>query len=275
MQSRLRHSLFNAVACLAVWCGPVSAQDDTDKLFEEMKQLSRQTVVKVKTEGGQEGAELVPTPVFRYSDQPRRIVDASLWAWLHDGRLIALQKIEAVLAADDELLWQYCFASFTSSRLDVRWPRAPRFQTSAPGVIFREFPKAPAPSERQFVRLQQMKRLSSRFRATISDQPVASDEEVMRLLPKPVFVYPQKPASPVLGVFGLTSNGTNPDAYVIVRVESDDDGLKWTYGTRRMTTGAVTVTLNGKQVMETDYLTTSPPAREAWTFFQVSRIKTP
>jgi hypothetical protein len=240
-----------------------------------MKHSSRETVVNVQTEDGLERAKLIPTPVFRYSDQPRRIVDASLWAWMQDGRLIAFQKIEAVLTADDELLWQYCFASFTSSQLDVRWPRASRFRTTAPGVVFHSFPKAPTPSEKSFVRLQQMKQLARRFHATISDQPDGSDEEVMRLLPKPVFVYPRKPAAPTLGVFGLTSNGTNPDAYVILQLASDSDELRWKYGTRRMTTGAVKVTLNGKEVMDTKYLNSSPVPKEAWTFFQVGRVETP
>jgi len=267
--------LFCTVAFLTLWCGFVSAQDDSDKLFEEMKQLSRQTVVNVKTEDGPERAELIPTPVFRYSDQPRRIVDASLWAWMQDDRLIAFQKIEAVLDADDKLLWQFCFASFTSSQLDVRWPQARPFQTTVPGVVFRSFSTAPAPSETPFVRVQQMKKMASRFRATISDEPDGSDEEVMRLLPKPVFLYPQKPAAPTLGVFGLTSNGTNPDAYIILQADSksEPDELTWKYGTRRMTTGAVTVTLDGDKVMQTMYLTASPVPKEAWTFFQVSRIE--
>lgn len=270
----MRNSVIYSMALLSV-CSGLAIAEDSDKLFQEMKQLSRETVVNVKTEDGLKRAELIPTPVFRYSDQPRRIVDASLWAWMQDGRLIAFQKIEAVLAADDELLWQYCFASFTSSQLDVRWPRASRFQTTAPGVVFRSFPTAPAPSEKSFVRLQQMKKLASQFRAAISDEADGSDEEVMRLLPKPVFVYPQKPASPTLGVFGLTSNGTNPDAYIILRAETETGELTWKYGTRRMTTGAVKVTLNGEEVMDTKYLTASPLPKEAWTFFQVSRAESP
>jgi hypothetical protein len=270
----MRNYIFQFLMLLTA-CSGLATAEDSGKLLQEMKQLSHDTVVNVKTENGLQRAELIPIPVFRYSDQPRRIVDASLWAWMYDGRLIALQKIEAVLAADDELLWQYCFASFTSSKLDVRWPTASRFQTTAPGVVFRSFATAPAPSAKPFIRLQQMKKLASRFRATISDTADGSDEEVMRLLPNPVFIYPQKPAAPTLGIFGLTSNGTNPDAYIILRAEKDSDELTFTYGTRRMTTGAVKVTLNGEEVMDTKYLTSRPSPKEAWTFFQVSRDESP
>lgn len=120
-----------------------------------------------------------------------------------------------------------------------------------------------------------MKQLARRISATISDRPDGSDKEVMRLLPKPVFLFPQKPATPTLAIFGLTSNGTNPDAYIILQIESESDRPKWTYGVRRMTTGAVQVSLDDNTIWTSEYVDYTPIPKEAWTFFQVSSDESP
>jgi hypothetical protein len=275
MQKLLTSVAWIAAVFLFVWCGFAAAEDEPGKLFERMKQLSNETTVQVESTGGKQAAKLIATPIFRYSDQPRHIVDASLWAWIHNGRLVAFQKIEALSFPNEQMKWQYCFASFSSDRLDVRWPSADRFQTNRAGVVFQEFPKAPTPAEKEFIRTQQMKQLARRFSATISNRPDGSNPEVMRLLPKPVFIYPQKPATPTLAIFGLTSNGTNPDAYIILQIESKADRQEWTYGVRRMTTGAVQVSLDDNTIWTSEYVDYTPIPKEAWTFFQVSSDESP
>lgn len=247
-----------------------SAQEDSGDLFEQMKPLSRQTVVRVGGQDGAQSAELIPTPVFRYSDQPRRIADATLWAWVHDGRLVALQKIEA---SRQNSRWTYCFASFSAAPLEVRWPNRDLFEATGREVGFQDVPKGPAPSDKPFVRLQQMKQMAGRFTATIENRPDGTNSENMRLLPKPVFLYPPQPELPTLAVFGYASSGTNPDAFLVLQAEADGDSLKWTYGLRRMTTGGVTVKLEGETVWETGWIKPigGPVEQEGWTFFYEMR----
>jgi hypothetical protein len=108
----------SAVVLFVSLCGSTLADDEPATLFEQMKQLSKETVVRVETEKGKQTAELITTPIFRYTDQPRHIVDASLWAWIHHDRLVAFQKIEALALPNEPLHWQYCFASFSSQHLD-------------------------------------------------------------------------------------------------------------------------------------------------------------
>jgi hypothetical protein len=232
--------------------------------------------VQVETGDGHVPAKLVLTPIFRYSDQPRRIVDATLWAWIHEGRLVAFQKIEAT-ASNDRPRWTYCFASFSENPLDVRWSAEMKYQTQTAGVGFHRLPDAPAPSEKAFVRTQQMKQLARRFSATIENLPDGGNKEVMRLLPKPVFLYPQRPEVPTLAVFGLTSGGTNPDAYIILQVESDENELHWQYGARRMTTGGVSVKLDQDTVWETKWINATGGAvpKEAWIYFYRDREENP
>jgi hypothetical protein len=44
--------------------------------------------------------EIQPEPIFRYSDQPRHILDATIWVWGRSGRPNVLQKIELTDVAD-------------------------------------------------------------------------------------------------------------------------------------------------------------------------------
>ena len=137
----------------------------------------------------------------------------------------------------------------------------------------KDLPGAPRPTVREFVRVQQMKRLSQRFSATITTVGDGSQVQEMRLLPKPVFIYPAKPAAPTVALFGLTTNGTNPDAYVVVQVNASGDAPIYTYGLRRMTLNGVRVRLDEEQVWETKEVEwpRQPDAQEAWTFFYTPR----
>lgn len=275
IQQRIRITSI-AVAFLGLAAGFAGAADKADSLLDQMKKMSEQTVVEIDTKDGKQAATLVPAPIFRYDDQPRRITDASLWAWIDKGRLVAFQKVE-VNDQYEVPRWTFCFASFAHDPLEVTWPEGRQFQAAAPGVAMHEIRDAPTPATQSFARTQQMKRLAERFSATIVNTPDGSNVQEMRLLPKPVFLYPPKPAVPTVAVFGLTCNGTNPDAYVVLQVESVGGKETWSYGIRRMTTGGVRVRLDDQEVWKTKWLRNQakPDRAEAWTFFYIERKADP
>src|SRR5258708_34016413 len=76
-----------ALALVACACFPTPAlcrADDQDELrrtrmLEQMRALAEGT--NVRFENGDRQPELVPRPVFRYDDQPRRFLDATMWVW--------------------------------------------------------------------------------------------------------------------------------------------------------------------------------------------------
>ena len=66
-----------------------------------MKTLAAQFVMKSARAGDKQPFELHPDPIFRYSDQPRGFVDATLWSWGppgSTGRPAAIAKIEAAVS---------------------------------------------------------------------------------------------------------------------------------------------------------------------------------
>ena len=86
---------------LLVTAGQAMAEDGTDavreKLLAEMRRLAEKTEVKLANQG--ELPELVTNPVFRYADQPRRFIDATVWVWTREGRPVAADLRNADSAA--------------------------------------------------------------------------------------------------------------------------------------------------------------------------------
>src|SRR4029450_5315602 len=81
---------------------PVVGDEQTEQrraqLLAEMQSLAQQT--KVSYQGSTTSLKLNDKPVFRYDDQPRRFIDATMWVWTDQGRPMAFQKIEAVEYGD-------------------------------------------------------------------------------------------------------------------------------------------------------------------------------
>ena len=184
-----------------------STSDDSDRKQQREESLkamkSRAVQVTVRTADEQTEAEMIATPLFRYSDEPRRIFDATLWGWVADGRLLAICKIEHN-DREGYPLWSNCFVSLASRRIEAEWSGGRRWSARKVGIEPQTMNAAPATAGGQVSRLREMKEIASRFKATIV-KPQNNREE-MRLLSRPVFRYEAPAGNLVDGaVFGLTS----------------------------------------------------------------------
>src|SRR5207302_6635128 len=112
---------------------------------------------------GNRPAQLVATPVFRFDDQPRRILDATLWVWTDGARPVAFEKIEAIERTEPR--WSHCFTSLAPERLAVQWRQQRRFESTEPGIHFQPtgLPPVAGISERK----RQMRELAREFVARI------------------------------------------------------------------------------------------------------------
>ena len=247
--------------------GQPAADARTEPLLTAMQELARQTTVRRKGAPETEPAEWIPKPVFRYSDQPRRIVDATLWLWTENGRPVAMQKVEAMERAGRPA-WTYCFATFSPDVLEVRWPSGRTYE-SRQGVEFKTLPNPPAAEASTRLAGRQLRQVARRFRAEITNTPDGSEVEQMRLLPRPIFEYGGEQSDVLAGaVFGFASNGTNPDAYLILEVLYESVGdSRWRYDFARMTTGGLTFRLDDREVCSAPWVQPQPKAFETWTFF--------
>jgi hypothetical protein len=73
-------------------------------------------------------------------------------------------------------------------------------------------------------------------------------------------------------VFGFASNGTNPDAYLVLEVARQADGTdRWSHGWVRMTSGGLDMTLDDQPAWTAEFVKPAPVPRDNWYFFKLPR----
>jgi len=194
-------------------------------------------------------------PLFRYSDQPRRILDASLWAWGDKGRPEVMANVEGY-GHDQGTQWLFCIVSLSPGRVTVDPGDGDRVWTSTTaGMESRPLVGGPEPAANTTGRLRQMKELARRFSATITVDPNELEPNVqeMRLLPQPIHRYEDGGAASG-ALFGFTTNGTNPDALLAIELTSSDESApQWRYALAGMIQGGLSVKLDDAEVWAKEY----------------------
>ncbi len=267
--------LFVGILLSATGLGEDAAENRRETLLEQMRSLAEQT--KLRYADGDRQPELVESPVFRYDDQARRFLDATVWTWTDNGRPVAFQKIEARLhQATSEPQWGYCFTSVAEEKLRVKWPAPHQYGSSAPGIIWQTVPDAAAPASRSISRQRQAREIARGFAGRIVIDPKTSRSAEMRLLPTPLFEYADEETNLVQGaVFGFAIYGTNPDVLVLVEVRSAGGKPQWHYAPARMTTGGINLTYRGEPAWKAEFVQPRSGALATWTFFGTPRTPLP
>jgi hypothetical protein len=184
-----------------------------------------------------------PLTALRFVNDTRRLLhgEAALVLWAHAGRPVALASIypwNGYLAHE--------FVSLSPVKgVNAREGSKVIWSPVAPGVEFRDVPDAPAPAESAVARLAQMKALSDRFKATMTGWKADnSDRAELRLLPKPIYRYDLKdatPSDPDLqdgAVFAFVL-GTDPEAVLLLEAVRRDNRARWQYAFARSTYASV------------------------------------
>ena len=274
-----------AVVCAALAANLANgAEDDKrqqqrERLLAEMRSRAKQT--QVRFEQGDRQPQFFDSPVFRYDDQPRFFLDATMWVWTDGIRPVAFEKIEAM--AQDRAKWGYCFTSVADRLLTVKWGDGRQYRTTAPGAEFRPLPgddAVPAQSaarkreaRKREARKREARKLVRDFSARILTDDRSNTTEEMRLLPTPIFEYNAPETKDFRGaVFGLTTSGTNPDLLILLEPRDDAGIPAWHYAVGRMTIGGVTLKYREATVWQVDYCQPVPTAFPTWTFFFTPRI---
>lgn len=262
------------VVLLVALLGTLLRAEDTDKQRREEYRVgsrlrAKETRVVQLNDGKKVESEVSGEPLVHYKDEPRDILDATLWAYGTPGRPVALQKIEVYRA---EAKWFYCMTSLSESLIEAEWRDGQKWSSNQPGIDFRQLPKGPKPAETEVRRLFQMKQIARRFDAELFNQGTEQDV-LMRPLPRPIHRY----ADPKQGIedgaiFGYATYGTNPDLLLSIELHREGAlGSTWKYGLARMTLYKVTAKLDDKQVWQVPFVPWQGPDRpskfDSWLFF--------
>jgi len=161
----------------------------------------------------------------------------SIFPW--DGKMIhefdSLSREHKLIARDkDQVIWS----------------------PESAGVEFKDVPKAPKPGKTAPERLRQMKAIAEGFQATMTGwQADNSDQEVLRLLPRPLYRYDLKnarDAGPKLldGALFAYVLGTDPEVVLVLEAIGTAEKADWQYAFARATSGGLEVK-RGREVVWT------------------------
>jgi hypothetical protein len=236
------------------------------ELLKQMRSLAEQTKVQVGSQSRE--AQLIANPVFRYDDQPRRFIDATMWIWTDGQRPVACQKIEAKLHPDtSKPQWGYCFTSLTSENLSVVWDDGRTWRSTEPGLAFQPLSDAPVPAERTSSRRRQTREFARQFSGRILQDRRTGSSTQIRLLPTPIFEHSHEESDVLAGaIFGFETNGTNPDVLVLFEVRGERDRAQWHFAAARMT-GGITLNYRDQQIWDAPFVNPREGPFANWLFF--------
>jgi hypothetical protein len=191
-------------------------------------------------------AALKPVPVIRWRNVVRgQVGEAMMVVWAHNGRPIALASIypwEGKMSHEFDSLSR-------GTKLTARDKDQVIWSPEAAGVEFKAVPAAPKPAATPAERLRQMKAIAERFKATMTGwQADNSDQETLRLLPRPLYRYDltsaKDPDPPLLdGALFAYVMGTDPEAVLVLEAVGAAGSAEWQYAFVRATSAGLEVKL--------------------------------
>jgi hypothetical protein len=230
-----------------------SAQEGRKKELDAMRQRAGATKVRLLDGGQKTVAQPLPEALVRYSDQPRNILDATVWGYGTKGRPSCIQKVECYRLPGSPKYF-YCMASLSDGLVSATWRNGRTWSANKPGIQMLPLPDGPKAASTQSGRLLQIKSAIRQFSATFSD-PAGGVREEIRLLPRPIYRYADPGAGLQDGaIFAFATNGTNPDLLILIELHGPDLArATWKYGPARMTLGQLTVRLDNRDVWSVPY----------------------
>ncbi len=244
--------------------------------FEEMQRRAKATHVSVLRGKQRTRADRTESPLFRYSDQPRGILDATFWLWKSGGRPVAFQKVELYRNPNKPPTFFYCFASLSKTLIESEWDVGMDWKAKAPGVALLNLANGPKPGRTASGRIRQLKQTARRFSVTYKNLDANTQNE-LRFLTQPMHRYANKESGLVDGaIFGFATNGTNPDALLLLEMHRGVQGSSWKYGWVQMTQGGLEGKLDRKTVWKAPFRANVPFAKfDNWMYFQESAARKP
>jgi hypothetical protein len=195
--------------------------------------------------------ELKKEPVFEWSNPSRQgLQQGVIFVWLRDGRPAALGCVFSQphdKPAGRQVIHE--FHALDPERLVVTRPAGAlnEWKPQA-GLERKELTDAPAPAATPGARLVQMRRLAQEFTGHTVNPEGARLE--LRLLPSPIYRYPETKTGVVDGaLFALVSSeGTDPEVLLLIEAKEAGGKLRWEYACGRFSDRSLHVQRKDREV---------------------------
>ena len=216
-------------------------QIDASRL-QIMEKLSSGVTGFVQDEKGKAKLQKLPKPVLRFNDPSRAFQDGTVWVWGEKGRPQGLLAIERYNSGN----WFVECVSMTTrpeQQISADLPYGLRWSPRKPGLVFQQIPEHAAPGSKKFKRLQQLKAIARRFRFR---ETYRGQDSELRLMARPIQRYSDTDI--IDGALFVFSNGTNPEAVLVVECVKSTTGHQWQFGVVRLSSAILEGWLDRKQV---------------------------
>jgi hypothetical protein len=189
---------------------------------------------------------------LRFGDATRSFLDGTLWVWSQRGRPYLLASVERY-----EKNWSFELVSLGETALEVEEETGWRWKPPGSAVGQRPMPEAPSPANESPARQRQARELARRFEV-VELFGEGNERISLRLQPRAIHEYRDPERGLLEGAFFVFSNGTNPEALLILEaVHQDGAPADWRYGFAPLSAAAMQAQLEGAQVWSI------PPVRQA------------
>jgi len=247
-----------------------TANEQTDKTASLQVMLSQAKHMLVQVGETKPASECVlkELPLIHYSDRVRRLPESTLWVWEQRHVPVLFCKIERIASGEGATKsWQYCCAPATTEKADVTWGRNFRWRARESSFHWTPLADKPEPRGLAPARLSQMKAIARGFSGRTEQTPAKSQQN-LRLLASPLHQYAAPEENVVDGaVFGLASNGTNPDVLLLIEaLDKPQEKSRWRYAVVGMTGDAADVTHQDKSVWSKPY-SDGPGDYRSWMWY--------
>ena len=234
---------------------PLQAQDEassTERL-ELMQSVIASFEVSSDEGNSKSDLRLSNAPLLRYSDPTRDLMDdsvlldAGVWQLGKSGRPKAFVVLEIYRASETSAVLAYEFVSLTPEKFSMvsKSPETIRWQADGTNAKRAELSGAMEPAKTEGGRLIQMRKLARRFRVV---EKLGESTIACRLMPQPIARYTAEPDGIIDGAVFVFSNGTNPEAGVILEC----DLSSWSYSAFRLGAAEISVELDEQKIATFD-----------------------
>lgn len=229
----------------------LQAQDEASskKRLELMQSVIANFEVASDDGDSESDLRLSNAPLLRYSDPTRDLMDdsvlldAGVWQLGQSGRPKAFVVLEIYRASESSAVLAYEFVSLTPEKLSMvsKSPETIRWRANGTDAKRAELSGAMKPAGTEGGRLIQMRKLARRFRVI---EKLRDSTIECRLMPQPIARYSAEPDGIIDGAVFVFSNGTNPEAGVILEC----DRTSWSYSAFRLGAAELSVQLDEQKI---------------------------
>jgi hypothetical protein len=231
----------------------LAADEPVEGLAKKMLPVYRKEIAEYSMaveSAPKKALELTKQPVFEWSNPIRQgLQQGVIFLWLRDGRPAVLGCIfsepEGKLKGRKVV---HEFHALDTEKLLVSRTDAWNEWKPQAGLERKELPEAGVPAATRGARLVQMRRLAQEFTGHEIDNEGKRWD--LRLLPAPLFRYPDAKSGVIDGaLFTLVSEaGTDPEVLLLIEARKEGDKLRWEYACGRFSDRSLYVQRKDKEV---------------------------